>query len=111
MSSRLKIVLPLMLIVLAAVWYWMTPHASKEDRAWYASVFCAIDTTQKPRTVEVMRDVIEGGNSDYALHKVHFQPALGQQVVKTWQQLSAEQRASASASPAQCRETLTAALR
>ena len=36
--------------------------------------------------------MIEGGNSDYALHKTHYVPALGQRMLDTWQQLTPEEQ-------------------
>lgn len=110
MISRLKYTLPLLIILAAAAWYWLTPHYSKEDEAYYVSVFCAIHHSDSSRFVTDMRTVIEGGNSDYALQKIHFQPRLGEHVVNTWQDLSAEQKAQVSADATQCRNLLTAAL-
>ena len=111
MTSRLKIILPLLIIFVAAAWYWLTPHYSKEDEAYYVSVFCAIHHEESSRFVADMRTVIEGGNSDYALQKIHFQPRLGEQVVKAWQSLSAEQKTQASADATQCRNLLANALK
>lgn len=109
MIARLKYLLPLLLLA-AAVWYWLTPHYSKEDEAYYVSVFCAIHHDDSRRFVADMRTVIEGGNSDYALQKIHFQPRLGQQVVDAWQRLSAAQQAQVRADASQCRSLLSAAL-
>lgn len=110
MISRLKYLLPLLIILAAAAWYWLTPHYSQEDEAYYVSVFCAIHHDDSSRFVADMRTVIEGGNSDYALQKIHFQPRLGEHVVESWQGLSAEQKAQASADATQCRNLLSAAL-
>lgn len=110
MTFRLKYLLTLIIILVAAAWYWLTPHYSKEDEAWYISVFCAIHHDDSRRFVADMRTVIEGGNSDYALQKIHFQPRLGQHVADAWQTLSAGQKAQASADAAQCRALLSAAL-
>lgn len=110
MRFRLNILIPLILLCLAAAWYWLTPHYSKEDEAWYTSVFCAIHHDDSRRFVADMRTVIEGGNSDYALQKIHFQPRLGQHVTEAWQTLSADQKAQASANADQCRALLSAAL-
>jgi len=110
MRSRLYILLPLLILCVAAAWYWLTPHYSKEDEAWYISVFCAIHHDDSRRFVTDMRTVIEGGNSDYALQKIHFQPRLGQHVADAWQTLNAGQKAQASADAAQCRALLSAAL-
>jgi len=110
MISRRKYLFPLFIILIAAAWYWLTPHYSKEDEAWYISVFCAIHHDDSRRFVADMRTVIEGGNSDYALQKIHFQPRLGQHVADAWQTLSAEQKTQASADAAQCRDLLSATL-
>lgn len=32
------------------------------------------------------------GNSDYALHKTHYLPALGQRMLDTWRQLSPQEQ-------------------
>ncbi|CAK6489152.1 hypothetical protein PANNVG_00473 [Pantoea sp. Nvir] len=110
MRSRLTLLLPLLLLCVAAAWYWLTPHYSKEDEAYYTSVFCAIHHDDSRRFVADMRTVIEGGNSDYALQKTHFQPRLGEHIAEAWQKLSAGQKAQASADAAQCRALLSAAL-
>ena len=110
MRFRLNILIPLILLCVAAGWYWLTPHYSKEDEAYYISVFCAIHHDDSRRFVADMRTVIEGGNSDYALQKIHFQPRLGQHVADAWQTLSAGQKAQASADAAQCRALLSATL-
>ncbi|MEZ3501613.1 hypothetical protein HP564_18950 [Pantoea sp. KPR_PJ] len=110
MTSRLKIFLPLFLILAAAGWYWLMPHYSNEDKAYYVSVFCTLPHHDNSRSITDMRRVIEGGNSDYALQKIHFQPRLGEQVVSAWQALSAEQKAQAGADAGQCRTLLSAAL-
>ena len=110
MTSRLKYTLPFLIIAAAAVWYWLTPRYSKEDEAYYVSVFCAIHHRESSRFVADMRTVIEGGNSDYALQKIHFQPRLGERVVDAWQGLSAEQKAQVNADATQCRNLLSAAL-
>jgi hypothetical protein len=38
-----------------------------------------------------MENIVEGGNADYALHKNHYIPALGERMRQTWLQLSQEQ--------------------
>ncbi|RPD99185.1 hypothetical protein BBB56_13590 [Candidatus Pantoea deserta] len=110
MTSRLKIIFPLLIVLAAAAWYWLAPHYSKEDEAYYVSVFCSIHHDDSSRFVADMRTVIEGGNSDYALQKIHFQPRLGEHVADAWQSLSAEQKAQVSADAAHCRSLLSAAL-
>lgn len=110
MTSSLKIILPFLIIFAAAAWYWLTPHYSKEDEAYYVSVFCAIHHDDSRRFAADMRTVIEGGNSDYALQKIHFQPRLGDRVVGAWQGLSAEQKAQVGADATRCRTLLSAAL-
>ena len=67
MIARLKYLLPLLLLA-AALWYWLTPHYSKEDEAYYVSVFCAIHHDDSRRFVADMRTVIEGGLTDDAVH-------------------------------------------
>ncbi|EJK21554.1 Uncharacterised protein [Klebsiella pneumoniae] len=39
-----------------------------------------------------MQNIVEGGNSDYALHKTHYLPALGQRMLDTWRQLSPQEQ-------------------
>ena len=110
MTARLKIVLPLFILIAAAAWYWLTPHYSQQEQAHYVAVFCALHHEEGSRLVTDMRTVIEGGNSDYALQKTRFQPQLGELVVDAWQGLNAHQKAQVNADPAACRSLLAAAL-
>ncbi|MDL4915980.1 MAG: hypothetical protein QRY16_20100 [Enterobacterales bacterium endosymbiont of Blomia tropicalis] len=104
-ASKFKIIIPV-LIVLALIIWWLTPHYSAEDKAYYVSVFCAIHHDDEQKFLTDMSTVIEGSNSDYALQKIHFEPALGKQVIKAWQKLSPQEQASAAHDNTACQHLL-----
>lgn len=94
MLKKLRFIVPLLALAALVVW-WFTPRYSEEDEAYYRSVFCLIDHHDSRAFLHDMESVVEGGNSDYALHKIRYIPALGEKMRQTWQQLSPdEQRAS-----------------
>ncbi len=58
------------------------PHYTEEDEAYYRAVFCVIDHDDSRQFLDDMQNIVEG-NSDYALHKAHYLPALGQRMLDT----------------------------
>nr|VXZ92201.1 Uncharacterised protein [Klebsiella pneumoniae] len=58
------------------------PHYTEEDEAYYRAVFCIIDHDDSRQFLHDMQNIVEG-NSDYALHKTHYLPALGQRMLDT----------------------------
>ncbi|STU90117.1 Uncharacterised protein [Klebsiella pneumoniae] len=87
MLKKLSLIIPLLALIALLIW-WFTPHYTEEDEAYYRAVFCIIDHDDSRQFLHDMQNIVEGGNSDYALHKTHYLPALGQRMLDTWRQLS-----------------------
>ena len=90
-----------------STYLWFTPRYAEEDVAYYRSVFCVIDHQDSRAFLRDMENMIEGGNSDYALHKTHYVPALGQRMLDTWQQLTPEEQKSISQHQQRCRQLMS----
>lgn len=82
MLKKLAFIAPLLALIALLIW-WFTPRYAEEDVAYYRSVFCVIDHQDSRAFLRDMENMIEGGNSDYALHKTHYVPALGQRMLDT----------------------------
>jgi len=103
--AKVKYILPLLLILTLAAW-WFIPHDSEEDKAYYVAVLCAIDHDSKQPLDQQMRNVIEGGNSDYALQKIAYKPRLGRSVIARWEQLKADEQQRAAQDNLLCQQLL-----
>jgi hypothetical protein len=53
-----------------------------------------------------MQNVIEGGNSDYALQKITYKPGLGRSVIARWQQLTPDEQQRAVQDNLACQQML-----
>lgn len=91
MLKKLSLIIPLLALIALLIW-WFTPHYTEEDEAYYRAVFCIIDHDDSRQFLHDMQNIVEGGNSDYALHKTHYLPALGQRMLDTWRQLSPQEQ-------------------
>ena len=94
------------LLGLALVCWWLIPHFSSEDKAYYVAVFCGIDHHDEQQFMPQMQQIIEGSNSDYALQKITFKPALGRQVIQHWQHLTPEEQRQAANDNLACQQLL-----
>ena len=103
--AKVKYILPLLLILTLAGW-WIIPHDSEEDKAYYVAVFCAIDHDSAQPLDRQMQNVIEGGNSDYALQKIAYKPSLGRSVISRWQQLTTDEQQRAAQDNVICQQLL-----
>ncbi|KAA5923414.1 MULTISPECIES: hypothetical protein [unclassified Pantoea] len=103
--AKVKFILPLLLILALATW-WFIPHDSEEDKAYYVAVFCAIDHHGQQPFDQQMRNVIEGGNSDYALQKIAYKPRLGRSVIGRWEQLTNDEQQRAAQDNMVCQQLL-----
>ncbi|WP_105607564.1 hypothetical protein [Cronobacter sakazakii] len=103
-------ILPVVACAALAYW-WLTPHFSHEDKAYYASVFCTIQTDKPDNWAASMENVIEGSNNDYALQRQHYSAALGREIISTWQGLDSTQRAALASNPQTCGQQLARLLR
>ena len=106
MLKKLVFIAPLLALIALHIW-WFTPRYAEEDVAYYRSVFCVIDHQDSRAFLRDMENMIEGGNSDYALHKTHYVPALGQRMLDTWQQLTPEEQKSISQDQQRCRQLMS----
>ncbi|KGD71141.1 hypothetical protein ID11_19830 (plasmid) [Pantoea vagans] len=105
MMAKVKFILPLLLVLALAAW-WFIPHDSEEDKAYYVAVFCAIDHHGQQPFDQQMRNIIEGGNSDYALQKIAYKPRLGRSVIGRWEQLKADEQQRAAQDNVVCQQLL-----
>ncbi|MBP2171272.1 hypothetical protein J2125_004464 [Erwinia toletana] len=104
---KLRLLFPVLAVAALAGW-WLTPHYSQQDESYYVAVFCSISHDNRSRFLDDMQKVIEGGNSDYALKKVVFIPALGKKVVARWMQLTPAAQQRAGDNDATCQQLLSA---
>jgi len=106
MKAKLKWMIPLLAVLALAAWQ-LIPHFSSEDKAYYVAVFCGIDHHDEQQFIPQMQQIIEGSNSDYALQKITFKPALARQVIHDWQQLPPDAQQQATGNPLACQQRLT----
>ncbi len=106
---KLKFLVPLLLVICAAVW-WLMPHYSDEDKAYYIAIFCTLTHDGRDNSPQAMQNIVEGGNSDYALQKIHFQSGLATHLQTTWQNLTPEQQQSARQDALTCRRAMSETL-
>jgi len=104
---KIKFLLPLLLVISALVW-WLMPHYSDEDKAYYIATFCTLTHDGRDNSAQAMQQIIEGGNSDYALQKIHFQSGLAEHLQTVWQDLSPQQQQQARQDAAETRQRLQA---
>ena len=69
-------------------------------------MLCAIDHDSKQPLDQQMQNVIEGGNSDYALQKMAYKPGLGRSVITRWQQLTPDEQQRAAQDNLLCQQLL-----
>ncbi|ALB64751.1 hypothetical protein AFK62_09595 [Cronobacter condimenti 1330] len=105
-----RIILPVIACAALAYW-WLTPHYNKEDKGYYASVFCTIQAQGGDDWAASMENVVEGSNNDYALQKQHYSSELGREVIRTWKGLDETQRNALTANPQTCGEALARLMR
>ena len=106
MLKKLPFVIPLLALIALLVW-WVTPRYSEEEIAWDRSVFCVIDHRDSQAFLRDMENIVEGGNADYALHKNHYIPALGERMRQTWLQLSQQEQKSIAQDQQRCRQLMS----
>ena len=106
MLKKLRFIIPLLALI-GAVAYWLTPHYSEEEESYYRAVFCTIDHDDPQNFSRDMENIIEGGNSDYALRKNHYFSALGKRMIDTWTSLSTQQQAEIKENQQKCRDMMS----
>ncbi|MCS5960068.1 hypothetical protein LNP74_07835 [Klebsiella pneumoniae subsp. pneumoniae] len=89
--EKLSLIIPLLALIALLIW-WFTPHYTEEDEAYYRAVFCIIDHDDSRQFLHDMQNIVEGGNSDYALRQNPLPSALGQRMLDTWRQLSPQEQ-------------------
>nr|WP_314420338.1 hypothetical protein [uncultured Erwinia sp.] len=105
MIKKLRFILPA-LALSGVIAYWLTPHYSDEDESYYRAVFCSIDHSDPQFFLRDMENLVEGGNSDYALRKNHYIPALGERMLSTWRKLSTREQSAIIEDQQLCREIM-----
>lgn len=98
----------LLVAVVALLAWWLVPRYSDEDKAYYASVLCTVKSSSPTAGLTEIEQMIEGGNSDYALKKTHFSSSLGKDMLHAWEQLSAAEKQHAIDEPKACAGPLLA---
>lgn len=107
MTSTKILIIAVLCAVIAAVAWWLTPHYSEQDKAYYVSVFCTVRHDDSSRFEHDMRAVIEGGNSDYALKKTTYNPSLGDRIAASWQALPPADKQAAGQGNGRCQQIMT----
>lgn len=98
----------LLVALVALLAWWLVPRYSDEDRAYYASVLCTVKSTSPKAGLTEMEQMVEGGNSGYALRKNEFSSSLGKAVLHAWEQLSDAEKQKAMETPETCAGSLLA---
>ncbi|AIX49612.1 MULTISPECIES: hypothetical protein [Pantoea] len=106
---KMKFLLPVLILLSAAVW-WLMPHYDDEDKAYYIAVFCTLTHDGRDNSPQAMQQIIEGGNSDYALQKIRFQPGLATHLQQVWQDLALPQQQQARQEALRCRQIMSAVM-
>lgn len=104
-KPRTAILLAAAIVLLS---WWLIPHYSDEDKAYYASVLCTVKSSSPTAGLTEMEQMVEGGNSDYALKKTRFSPSLGKAVLHAWEQLNDAEKQKAMEAPESCAGPLLA---
>ncbi|WP_312211298.1 hypothetical protein [Pseudescherichia sp.] len=102
-----RTVILLIVLVMLLAW-WLTPHHSEEDKAYYASVLCTVKSSSPTGGLTEMEQMVEGGNSDYALKKTYFSSSLGKDMLHAWERLSDAEKQRAMTAPESCAGPLLA---
>ncbi|RRE71166.1 hypothetical protein EAN99_08080 [Klebsiella pneumoniae] len=99
--EKLSLIIPLLALIALLIW-WFTRITPRKA---YRAVFCIIDHDDSRQFLHDMQNIVEG-NSDYALHKTHYLPALGQRMLDTWRQLSPQEQQALRQDKQRCGEIL-----
>lgn len=98
----------LLIALVALLTWWLVPHYSDEEKAYYVSVLCTVKSSSPTAGLTEMEQMVEGGNSDYALKKTYFSSSLGKEMLHAWEQLSEAEKQKAMESPKGCAGPLLA---
>lgn len=107
--SKTLIMILACLIAGILVW-WLKPHYSKQDEAYYVAVFCTLPHDDSSHFTQAMKGIIEGGNSDYALKKIAFIPALGKHTTEAWNALTPAMQQEIRQDNSRCKQVMSAQL-
>ncbi|AIX74609.1 MAG: hypothetical protein E7C36_09925 [Mixta calida] len=109
MKKRIVI---LLLIIVAGVFYWRsTLRVTPEDQAYYAAIFCNVATQQTDNYLGGMRTMIEGSNSDYALHRSRFNQIAAERAITAWQSLTATDKTRLASDTQECQQAIVERLK
>lgn len=107
-KPRTVILLIALIALIALLAWWLVPHYSDEEKAYYASVLCTVKSSSPEAGLTEMEQMVEGGNSDYALKKTQFSASLGKEMLHAWEQLSDAEQQRAMEAPEGCARPLLA---
>ena len=88
---KLKVIVPVMIVLCTAIW-WLMPHFTDQDKAYYVSLYCLQPTGSDQQIQTMMEQTIENNNQDYALKKRHFSPLLAKRIQDAWDRLTPDQQ-------------------
>ncbi|MDE1179316.1 hypothetical protein [Paraburkholderia sp.] len=95
-------------VLLIALGVWLhRPSYTAADRDYYAALLCDVTvngTQNDPR--KAMRDLVENGNADYALHKIRFNGAAADDALQRFATLTPAQQKQAAHDTATCERLL-----
>ena len=102
---KLRVIIPGLIILCTAVW-WLMPHFTDQDKAYYVSLYCLQPTGSSQQIEKRIEQTVENNNQDYALKKRHFSPLLAKHIQDAWDRLSPAQQQQASQRN-QCEQVLS----
>ncbi|WP_321854976.1 hypothetical protein [Paraburkholderia tropica] len=106
MKKKRWIALLCLILSAAALAHFLRPRYTPAERDYYTVLFCLVKNngTDDPR--KDMRDMVENGNSDYALHKQEYNPAAANDALARFDKLGSEDQRAAGQSRAECQRLL-----
>ncbi|NDJ58527.1 hypothetical protein GWD52_16350 [Enterobacteriaceae bacterium 4M9] len=107
-SALFKFFLPVILLcglLCGLLWFFYTPQVTPEEQARYVALFC--QNASRSVNDDALRDVIEGGNTDYALVRQRFNRQAANRVIAAYNRLDRTEKQAVRTRPALCRERLS----
>lgn len=106
MKKKRWIVLLCLILSAAAAAHFLRPRYTPAERDYYTVLLCMVvnNGTHDPR--KDMREVVENGNSDYALHMQEYNPAAANDALSRFNKLGSEDQRAAGQSRAECQHLL-----
>ncbi|CAG9212150.1 conserved exported hypothetical protein [Paraburkholderia tropica] len=106
MKKKRWIALLCLILSAAAVAHFLRPRYTPAERDYYTVLFCHVMSTGSHDPRKDMRDVVENGNADYALHKLEYNAAAANDTLARFDKLSGEEQRLAAQSRPECQRLL-----